>query len=46
MGCHSFLQDILLTQGSNLGLLHCKQILCHLSHGEALYEYLWVNEIL
>ena len=28
----SFLQGIFLTQGSNLGLLHCKQILYHLSH--------------
>ena len=28
----SFLQGIFLTQGSNLGLLHCKQILYHLTH--------------
>ena len=26
------LQRIFLTQGSNLGLLHCRQILYHLSH--------------
>ena len=32
MGCHSLHQGILPTQGSNLGLLHCKQILYHLSH--------------
>ena len=32
VGCHSFLQGIFLTQGSNPGLLHCKQILYHLSH--------------
>ena len=32
MGSHSLLQGIFLTQGSNLGLLHCKQILCRLSH--------------
>ena len=25
--CHSLLQEIFLTQGLNLGLLHCKQIL-------------------
>ena len=25
--CHALLQEILLTQGSNLGLLHCRQIL-------------------
>ena len=30
--CHSLLQEIFLTQGSNLGLLHCRQILYHLSH--------------
>ena len=29
---HSILQGILLTQGSNLGLLHYRQILYHLSH--------------
>ena len=28
----SLLQEIFLTQGSNPGLLHCKQILYHLSH--------------
>ena len=27
MGCHSLLQSIFLTQGSNLSLPHCKQIL-------------------
>ena len=32
VGCHSLLQGIFLTQGSNLGLLHCRQILYHLSH--------------
>ena len=25
-GCHSLLQEIFLTQGSNPGLLHCRQI--------------------
>ena len=29
---HSLLQGISLTQGLNLSLLHCRQILCHLSH--------------
>ena len=29
---HSLLQQIFPTQGSNLGLLHCRQILYHLSH--------------
>ena len=28
----SFSKRIFLTQGSNLGFLHCRQILCHLSH--------------
>ena len=27
VGCHALLQGIFLTQGLNLGLLHCKQIL-------------------
>ena len=30
--CHSLLQGIFSTQVSNLGLLHCRQILYHLSH--------------
>ena len=30
--CHFLLQRIFLTQGSNLSLLHCRQILYHLSH--------------
>ena len=29
---HSLLQGIFLTQGSNTGLQHCRQILYHLSH--------------
>ena len=32
VGNHSLLQGIFPTQGSNSGLLHCKQILYHLSH--------------
>ena len=32
MGCHSLLQGIFPTQGSNPDLLHCRQILYHLSH--------------
>ena len=32
VGSHSLLQRIFLTQGSNLGLLHCRQILYSLSH--------------
>ena len=36
MGCHFLLQGIFLTQGSNPGLLHCRQILYHLSYREVL----------
>ena len=32
MGCHFLFQKIFLTQGSNLHLLHCRQILYLLSH--------------
>ena len=32
VGSHSLLQGIFPTQGSNPGLLHCRQILCQLSH--------------
>ena len=32
VGCHFLLQGIFPTQGLNLGLLHCRQMLCHLSH--------------
>ena len=32
VGSHSLLQGIFLTQGSDLGLLHCRQIFNHLSH--------------
>ena len=32
VGCHSLLQGIFPTQGSNPGLLHCRKILYHLSH--------------
>ena len=34
MGCHSLLQGIFPTQGSNPGLLHGRQILYHLSYRE------------
>ena len=32
MDCHALLQGIFLSQGWNPGLLHCRQILYHLSH--------------
>ena len=36
MGCHAPFQGIFPTQGSNLGRLHCRQILYHLSHQGSL----------
>ena len=36
VGCHFLLQGIFLTQGSNSGLPHCRQTLCHLSHQGSL----------
>ena len=35
VGCHALLQGILLSQGSNLSLLHFRQCFYHLSHQEA-----------
>ena len=32
VGCHFLLQGIFPTQGSNPGLLHCRQTIYHLSH--------------
>ena len=37
-GCHFLLQGIFPTQGSNLGLLHCRQTLNCLSHQGSLVE--------
>ena len=37
VGCHFFLQGIFPTQGLNLGLLHCRQILYHLAIREAIH---------
>ena len=34
VGCHAFFQEIFPTQGSRLGLPHCRQILYHLRHQE------------
>ena len=38
--CHSFLQGIFPTQGSNPGLLHCRQILYHLSQQESPHFFI------
>ena len=32
VGCHTLLQGIFPNQRLKLGVLHCRQILCHLSH--------------
>ena len=39
--CHALLQRIFPTQGSNPGLLHCRQILYYLSYREALWMSVW-----
>ena len=43
-GCHALLQEIFPTQGSNLDLPHCTQILYHLSHqGSPRYSLTYTN---
>ena len=42
MGSLSLLQEIFPTQGSNPGLLHCRQILYQLSHKGSLRTREWV----
>ena len=41
VGCHVLLQGVFLTQRLNPGLPHCRQILYHLTTGEALKP--WIN---
>ena len=46
VGCHFFLQGIFLTQGWNLGLLHCRQFLYCLSHDGSPWKdssQIWVE---
>ena len=45
VGCHSLLQGIIPTQGSSLGLLHCRQILYHLGHQGRPIRGIWFYEI-
>ena len=45
VGSHSLLQGIFPTQESNPGLLHCRQILYHLSHQGSPYILLSLNEL-
>ena len=42
VGCHTLLQGIFPTQGSNSGLLHCRQMLYHLSHQGNPWILEWV----
>ena len=42
MGCHFLLQRIFLTQESNSGLLHCRQILFQLSYKSVLINTLGI----
>ena len=42
VGSHSLLQGIFPTQGSNPGLLHCRQILYQLSHKGKYSFYLFI----
>ena len=45
MGSHSLLQGIFLTQGSNPDLLHCRQILYHLSHQNPTFTFRLQGEV-
>ena len=44
-GCHSLLQGIFLTQGSNPDLLHCRQILYYLRHQESPMKCVQLREL-
>ena len=45
VGSHSLFQGILQNQGSNLGLLHCRQILYPLSHQGRAWETLLLSNV-
>ena len=45
VGCHFPLQEIFPTQGSNLSLLHCRQILYQLSCEGSPYQYSHSNSL-
>ena len=45
VGSHFLLQGIFPTLGSNLGLLHCRQMLYRLSHwGKLVYVYIYIYD--
>ena len=43
VGCHALLQGILPTQGLNLGLLHCRQIIYHLEPPGKTHAFYWAS---
>ena len=45
VGCYALFQGIFPTQGWNLGLLHCRQILYHLSHKVSPYVTMKESEV-
>ena len=46
VGCHSLLQGIFTSHGLNPGLLHCRQILYHLSHQRKLTKQTSTRKII
>ena len=44
VGCHALLQGTFPTQGSNLCLLHCRQILYCLSHQEGPFAFVQLHK--
>ena len=46
VGCHALLQGIFPTQGSNTGLLHCRQVLYRLSQQESPTDLLGAHSVL
>ena len=45
VGGHSLLQEVFPTQGSNPGLLHCRQILYHLTHQGVTLKNLLIPQL-
>ena len=45
VGCHSFLQGLFPTQGSNPSLLHCRQILYYQSYQRSKSQETWKSRV-
>ena len=45
VGCHSFLQGLFPTQGSNPSLLHCRQILYYRSYQRSKSQETWKSRV-